>query len=197
MMLKQICLAHGYTSPPCAMLILSWIKTWHMAMLRFERMFTMALLVLWSFLSCYLKYCNCSLLLWFWIAIWCSSNSSYTRSILSIALTNNLWFLLVVLITDYNAFIFFYFCLMFLNVIGVLRGGVGADDKSTKLIILGPLGPSCWRLLTTPSRFMKSTFAFCGLCCFGLIMLLTWTRSLSNSSMNECGSGSIKFYLSC
>jgi len=165
MMLKQICMAHGYISPPCVMFILSWIKTWHMAMLRFERMFTIALLVLWSFLSCYLKYCSWSLLLWFWIAIWSFSNSSHTRLILSIVLTNNLLF---VLITNQNAFIFFYFCPMFLNVIGVFRASVGVDDKSNKLTILGLLGPPCWRLLTTSSMFMKSTFAFCGLCCFGL-----------------------------
>lgn len=145
MMLKQICMAHGYTSPPCAMLILSWIKTCHMAMLRFERMFTMALLVLWIFLSWCMKYCNCSLLLWFWIAIWHFSNSSYTRLILSIALTNNLFFLLFFLITDQNAFIIFYFCPMFPNVIGFLRGGVGVDDKSNNLTILRPSGLPCWR----------------------------------------------------
>jgi len=174
MMLKQICLAHGYTSPPCAMFILSWIKTWHMAMLRFERMFTMALLVLWSFLSCYLKYCNCSLLLWFWIAIWRSSSSSYTRLILSIALTNNLWFLLVVLIIDQNAFILFYFCLMFLNVICVLRGGVGADDKSTKLTLghWGRLVKDCW--LHHPGSWnLPLHFVDCVV--LARVMLLTWT----------------------
>lgn len=36
-------------------MFLSWIKTWHMVVLKFERTFTMVLLVLWSFLSHYLK----------------------------------------------------------------------------------------------------------------------------------------------
>ncbi len=36
-------------------MFLSWIKTWCMVVLRFERTFTMALFVLWSFLFCYLK----------------------------------------------------------------------------------------------------------------------------------------------
>ncbi len=48
--------------------------------------------------------------------------------------------MLFVLITNQNAFILFYFCPMFFNVIGVLKSGVVANDKSNKLIILGPLG---------------------------------------------------------
>jgi len=65
----------------------SFMNAWHIVVFRFNITLTMLLILLWTFLSFYLKYYICSLKVWLWNLECCSLISSLVTSILSITST--------------------------------------------------------------------------------------------------------------
>ncbi len=77
---------------------LSWMNAWHIVMLMLKITFTICLFILWIFLSWYLRYFNCYLILHCWVVVqffWSSNCFRLIRSIVSIIV---LLFLFVALV---------------------------------------------------------------------------------------------------
>ncbi len=78
----------------------SLIWAWHIAMLKFERIFTIFLFILWAFLSCSFKYFRYCLSVFSYILVIFLSMSSWIELIRSMASTKTLLFLSMASITS-------------------------------------------------------------------------------------------------
>jgi hypothetical protein len=119
-------------------LTISWMKPWHIVMLKLVKTLTMFLLVQWIFLFLDFRHHKCYLVVHFWVLVWCFSILSYVRFMHSITLTNTLLFLYKTSRIEENTFDLLHLKIVLSDTNGVIDLFVGAPTNGeSKIIIFG------------------------------------------------------------
>lgn len=164
----------------------SFIKAWHIAILRFDNTWTIFLLILWAFWSLILRYSKCCLEVFVCDLVLAWSSRCYIMLILSMASTRNLLLLSIASMTDIKVEdLFLLTCVLLGTLVAPTSWPrdtwVGVGASSVKWITW-PLSTSIYAprgFLTFESEKTESTSPWLSLRWEGVLM----TRSPWNASI--------------
>jgi hypothetical protein len=147
-------------------LAISWMKAWHIVMLKLAKTLTIFLLVRWIFLSIDFRHHNCYLIMHFWVLVRCFSILSYVTFMHSITSTSTLLFLSKTSKIGESTFNLLHLTIVLLGTNGVIDffTCVLLDGKS-KIIIFGWPWERLKIIVKIDNMYFNPLHSSCCYCC--------------------------------